>query len=114
MVFAVKYRRKVLIGEVAERLRSIILETQSEREYTILKLEVMSDHTHILLEVNPKIGVYSTICRIKDKTGSLLRNEFTELKTKIPCLWTRSCFISSVGSLDTQDVHSYLENQKHV
>lgn len=113
-VFAVKYRRKVLVGKIAERLKEIIVEGQTKGEYVILELEVMSDHTHLLLEVNPKIGVYSTICGIKDKTGGLLRNEFAELKSKIPCLWTRSSFISSVGSLDTQDIHSYLEGQKHV
>lgn len=113
VIFCPKYRRKVLTGKIAERLKELILEKQEVFQYEILDMEVMPDHVHLLIDVDPKIGVYSVVSKIKGYTSKQLRDEFPELKKKLPTLWTLSKFISSVGSVTLDVVKKYIEEQKN-
>jgi putative transposase len=90
------------------------MEKQEEYCYEVLDMEVMPDHVHLLLDVDPKIGIYSVITKIKGYTSKQLREEFPALKKRIPTLWTHSKFISSVGSVTLDVVKRYIEEQKHV
>jgi len=49
----------------------------------------------------------------KGYTSKQLREEFPELKKKLPTLWTLSKFISSVGSVTLDVVKKYIEEQKN-
>lgn len=114
VIFCPKYRRKVLTDGIDERLKELIMEKQEEYGYEVLDMEVMPDHVHLLLDVDPKIGIYSVITKIKGYTSKQLREEFPVLKKRIPTLWTHSKFISSVGSVTLDVVKRYIEEQKHV
>lgn len=72
----------------------------------------MPDHVHLLIDCNPRFGIMDVVTKLKGKTSRILREEFPELKRKIPSLWTRSAFISSVGSVSLEVVKQYIENQK--
>ena len=114
VIFCPKYRRKVLTDGIDERLKELITEKQEEYGYEVLDMEVMPDHVHLLLDVDPKIGIYSVVTKIKGYTSKQLREEFQALKKRIPTLWTHSKFISSVGSVTLDVVKRYIEEQKHV
>ena len=75
-------------------------------------MEIMPDHVHLLIDVNPKIGVYQVVNRIKGYTSHVLREEFPELRRRLPTLWTHSKFISSVGAVTLEVVKKYIEGQK--
>lgn len=113
VIFCPKYRRRVLVGEIEKRLKELILEKQEEYGYTVLDMEVMPDHVHLLLDANPKIGIYRIVSKIKGYTSNSLRTEFPELKKKLPTLWTLSRFISSVGAVSLEVVKKYIEGQKN-
>ena len=113
IIFCPKYRRKVLNNGIETRFKEIVLENQIKFKYTVLEMEIMEDHVHLLLDINPKIGVYDVTNRIKGLTSKILRNEFPQLKSRLPSLWTRSKFISSVGSVTLEVVKKYIENQKN-
>jgi len=113
IIFTTKYRRQVLTDVIQNRLKELIIEKQKEYEYEILEMEIMSDHVHLLLDVNPHIGIYKVVSSIKGYTSNILRNEFIELTKKLPTLWTRSKFISTVGSVSLEVVKKYIENQKN-
>ncbi len=112
VVFCPKYRRSVLVGGVDDRLKELIMEKQCQYGYTVLDMEVMPDHVHLLLDVNPKIGVFSVVNKIKGYTSKIIREEFPGVRKKIPTLWTRSKFISSVGAVTLEVVKRYIEDQK--
>ena len=113
VIFCPKYRRSVLVGEIEQRLKELILEKQEEYGYVVLDMEVMPDHVHLLLDVNPKVGIYRVVSKIKGYTSNQLRKEFPSLKKKIPTLWTLSRFIASVGSVTLDVVKQYIEEQKY-
>ncbi|BCD45693.1 hypothetical protein NHP190020_07320 [Helicobacter suis] len=62
-----------------------------------MEMETDKDHIHILAEVDPSFGVMKFIRTAKGRSSRLLRQEFAHLRTRLPTLWTNSCFISSVG-----------------
>lgn len=112
VIFCTKYRRKVLSTEIQEKIRELILQKQEECDYEIIEMEIMEDHVHLLLDVNPKLGVYKTISRIKGFTSHEMRAQFPELKQKLPSLWTNSKFVSTVGAVSLETVKKYIEEQK--
>jgi putative transposase len=114
VIFCPKYRRKVLDENIAKRLKELILEKQSEYQYKIIEIEIMPDHVHLLIDCNPKLGINNQIAKIKGYTSNTLRLEFPHLKSRLPTLWTRSKFISTVGSVSLEIVKKYIEDQKNV
>lgn len=112
IIFCPKYRRKVLTDPIAERFKEIVLSMQEEQNFYVLEMEVMPDHVHLLLDVDPTIGVNILVSRIKGKTANILGKEFPELHRKLPTIWTRSKFIATVGSVSLDVVKQYIENQK--
>ena len=112
VIWCPKYRRKVLVNQVAYRLRELISSICSEFSVELLELEIMPDHIHLLVDVDPQFGVHNLIKKLKGRTSRLLRQEFPHLKTKLPTLWTNSYFVSTVGGAPLAIIKQYIENQK--
>lgn len=112
VIWCPKYRRKVLVNQVAYRLRELISSICSEFSVELLELEIMPDHIHLLVDVDPQFGIHNLIKKLKGRTSRLLRQEFPHLKTKLPTLWTNSYFVSTVGGAPLAIVKQYIENQK--
>jgi len=112
VVFCPKYRRSIFVDGIDKRLKQLVREKSKIWNYEILDMEVMPDHVHLLLDINPKIGIYNVINHIKGYASKVLRKEFPSLKTRLPCLWSRSKFISTVGAVSLETVKKYIENQK--
>ena len=112
VIFCPKYRRRVLTNEIERRLKELFINISERYDFTILEMEVMPDHVHLLIDCNPRFGIMEVVHKLKGITSNVLRNEFPELKRKLPSLWTRSAFISTVGSVSLDVVKQYIENQK--
>ena len=114
IVWCPKYRRKVLVEQIAERLQQIIRDVCNEHQAEVLSLEVMPDHVHLLVECDPQFGIHRLVRLIKGRSSRFLRQEFPILKRKLPTLWTNSYFVSTVGGAPLAVIKQYIENQKHV
>lgn len=112
VVFCPKYRRKVLVGKVETRLQELVQEICTEFNIDLLETEVMPDHVHLLLEVDPQFGIHKAVKAIKGKTSRVLRAEFKSLTTRLPSLWTNSYFVSTVGGAPLSIIKQYIESQK--
>jgi putative transposase len=113
VVWCPKYRRRVLGGRIEERLKQLIGEVIEERGAWLVELEVMPDHVHMLVEVDPQFGIHKLVKAVKGRTSGLLREEFPTLKSKLPTLWTNSYFVATVGGAPLDVVKRYVENQKN-
>ena len=114
VVWCPKYRRRVLTSEVEERLKVILREVAEERQAEIIELEVMPDHVHLLVEVDPQFGIHRLIRLMKGRSSHHLRQEYPWLKSRLPTLWTNSYFVSTVGGAPLAVIKQYIENQKNV
>ena len=112
IVWCPKYCRKVLINGVDTRLKELIHEIAKELQLEIIEIEVMPDHVHILLEVDPQFGIHRAVKALKGRTSRILRQEYPWLRSRIPTLWTNSYFCSTVGGTPLSVIKQYIENQK--
>ena len=114
VVFCPKYRRAVLVPPIDERLEELIREVCDAPQSGLIKMEVMPDHVHLLLECDPQFGIHRLVRGIKARSSHVLRREFQTLRSRIPTLWTNSYFVSTVGGAPLSVIKHYIENQKTV
>lgn len=114
VVWCPKYRRKVLVNGVDARLKVLIPEICEEHKIDLIEMEIMPDHVHLLVEVNPQFGIHKAVKQIKGRTSRILRDEFDFLRSRLPTLWTNSYFVSTVGGAPLSEIKQYIENQKNV
>jgi putative transposase len=112
IVWCPKYRKKILINDIEKRLKEIILELCKNLNVELIEIECDKDHVHILVDIDPQYGVHKFVKLAKGKSAYLLRNEFPYLKKTMPCMWTNSYFVSTVGGAPLNIVKQYIENQK--
>lgn len=114
VVWCPKYRRSVLIDGVDVRLKELIKEASTQHNIEIIEMEIMPDHVHLIIEVDPQYGVHRAVKQIKGHTSRVLRNEFPWLKSRLPSLWTNSYFVSTIGGTPVATMKQYVEAQKSV
>jgi REP-associated tyrosine transposase len=112
LVFCPKYRKSVLVGPVAERLKVLLATKADELHVTLHTLEVMPDHVHVFVESDPGMAPAKLAAQFKGYTSRVLRQEFRHLRSQLPSLWSRSYYIGSVGYVSEATVRRYIENQK--
>ena len=114
VVWCPKYRRKVLVDGIDERLKQILRDVAIETRCDLIELEVMPDHVQVLVGVDPQFGIHSLVKLMKGRSSRLLRQEFPKLKSRLPTLWTNSYFVATVGDAPLSVIKQYIENQKSV
>ena len=113
LIWCPKYRRKVLIGKVEERLKSLLSEKALEIQVSIMEMEIMPDQLHLFVKANPTAAPHWIVQLLKGYTSRRLRQEFSSLKSRLPTLWTRSYYVESCGHISEEAVRRYIEEQKN-
>ena len=114
IIFCPKYRREVLVDDVANDLTEIFYQIAEEKEITIKSLEVMPDHVHMFIEFDPRRMLHKVIKDFKGISSRILRDKHPTLKSRLPSLWTRSYFSCTVGHISEETIREYIKNQKNV
>ena len=110
-VWCPRRRRKIITGDLKNRLVFLIRETVEKLNCTIIAIEAMPDHVHLFVNAPPDISPSQIVGRIKVYSSRILRDEF-EVLQKMPSTWTRSYFVSTAGNVSTAKVKKYIEEQK--
>jgi len=111
-VWCPKYRRKVLVGAIETRLKELLHEKAVALGVEVAMLEVMPDHVHLFISAPPTDAPQHYANQFKGYTSRILREEFPELKSKLPCLWSRSYYVGAAGATTESVVRRYIESQK--
>lgn len=116
IVWCVKYRRSVLVGEVEDDLKACLYEIAAEYGFRIVALETMPDHVHMLVDCRPQFFPSDMIKIIKGNTARRLFIQHPELKAKLwgGHLWNPSYCIVTVSDRSFEMVRHYIESQKEV
>lgn len=112
MVWCPKYRRPVLVGEVADALRDLLTAKVTELGGEVLALEVMPDHVHLFVEMPPSFAPAQIAFRLKGYTSHALREMFPWLKSRLPSLWSRSYYVGTAGHVSEETIKKYIAAQK--
>lgn len=114
LVWITKYRKKILTGVVAERVRELIREICKTNEVEIIKGSISKDHIHLLLSVPPHLSVSKLVQYLKGKTSIKLQQEFKVIQKEFwgRHLWARGYFVASSGNVTDEIIMQYIENQE--
>ena len=114
IIFCPKYRRKVLTDGVDTRFKELVLEKQTEYQYTVVEMEVMPDHSTPIVGCQPQGGRVRCGQPYQGLHEPRASEGVPVIETRLPTLWTRSKFISSVGAVTLEVVKKYIEEQHDV
>ena len=107
LVWAPKYRKWVLQGEVRRRVRKLFDEIAGHHGFEIEEMEVDKDHIHIFLSFPPKYSISKVVGIFKAVSSKEIREEFgKELKRQLwgGEFWEDGYFARTVGDEVTAEV----------
>ena len=116
LVFIPKYRRRVLIGKVAVRLRQLWYEAAEVNRWWIAELNIQQDHAHLLVQYRADESVAEVVQKLKGGSSMILRREYPELEewTWDGGFWADGYFADSVGTAQEDMIRRYIREQtKH-
>ena len=113
LVFCPKYRRRVLIGEVARRLNDLFTQACEMNEWEIHELNIQNDHVHMLLQINPRESLSHVMQILKGGSSFVIRKEFPDLEEFLwgDSFWSDGFFAESVGAKNEKVIRDYIKNQ---
>src|SRR3989338_10760596 len=113
IVWITKYRKKILVDDIALRLRDIIRQICSTEKVDILKGAIGSDHVHILLEIPPYLAVSRIVQHLKGESSRKLQMEFPRLGKSFwgQHMWAIGYFCVTTGVVTENVIKAYIENQ---
>jgi putative transposase len=113
LVWITKYRKPILRGEMALRLRELIRQTCATLDVYIEKGHIATDHLHLLVSVPPHVSVSDLMQRLKGRSSRLMLQEFGELRRQFwgKHLWARGYFAASSGNVTDEIIKHYIESQ---
>ncbi|MGB0903109.1 IS200/IS605 family transposase [Halocynthiibacter sp.] len=111
VVWATKYRCKVLQGAMRERLRDVIRQTCAELDVQIIKGVLARDHVHMFINVPPKLALSTAMQRVKGRSSRRVQLEFPDLRKRYwgQRFWARGYFSTTSGNVADDIILQYLE-----
>ena len=114
LVWVPKYRKRVLRGKIAYRLRGLLYDACRMNRWWIGKISVQEDHVHLLIQMQANDSVAETVRILKGGTSKIIRKEFPELEEFLwgDSFWSDGYFAESVGYVDEATVRKYIDGQR--
>lgn len=112
LVWAPKYRKWVLRGDIRERVKELFVEIAGRHDIEIDTMEVASDHVHLFVSFPPRLSISEVVGKLKAISAKVLFEEFPELERELYGgeFWEDGYFARTVGDEVTADVvRRYIE-----
>ena len=112
IVFAPKYRRRVIYGELKKDIGQILRKLCEQKNVEILEAEACSDHIHMLVSIPPHISVAQFMGYLKGKSTLMIFDRHANLKYKYGSrsFWCRGHYVDTVGR-NKKQIAEYMRNQ---
>ena len=112
LVFAPKYRRKIIFGQLREEIGKILRELCNWKGVQIIEAEICPDHVHMLVEIPPKMSVSGFVGFLKGKSTLLIFERHANPKYKYGnrTFWYRGFYVDTVGK-NKAKIAEYIRTQ---
>ena len=112
IVFAPKYRRKVIYGKLRRDIGEILRRLCNEKKVEIIEAEACIDHIHMLVSIPPYISVSQFVGFLKSKSALMIFDRHANLKYKYGnrSFWCRGYYVDTVGK-NEKAIREYIQNQ---
>jgi len=112
IVFAPKYRRKAIYGELKADIGKILRKLCEEKKVELIEAEACPDHIHMLVSIPPYISISQFMGYIKSKSALIIFDRHANLKYKYGNrhFWATGYFVDTVGK-NEKIIREYIRNQ---
>ena len=112
VVFAPKYRRKVIYNEIKRDIGEILRKLCNEMKVEIIEAEACPDHIHMLVSIPPYMSVAQFVGTLKSKSALMIFDRHANLKYKYGSrnFWCRGYYVDTVGKNEKM-IKDYIRNQ---
>jgi putative transposase len=106
LVWAPKYRKRILTGVVAQRMKELLEEIAQAYDITIEEMEVSPDHVHIFCSFPPRLSITQVVTRLKSLSARAILREHPQVKKQLwgGEFWEDGYFARTVGDKVTAEV----------
>jgi putative transposase len=115
LVWSPKYRKNILQGAIAERVREMFQEIADHYDITIEEMEVSTDHVHIFCSFPPRYSIAQVVTRFKSLSARAIFREYPQIKRRLwgGELWEDGYFARTVGDKVTAEViRKYIQHHR--
>ncbi|MDE6955683.1 MAG: IS200/IS605 family transposase [Oscillospiraceae bacterium] len=112
VVFAPKYRRKVIYGEIKSDIGVILRKLCNEMKVEIIEAEACPDHIHMLVSIPPYMSIAQFVGTLKSKSALMIFDRHANLKYRYGNrnFWCRGYYVDTVGKNEKM-IREYIRNQ---
>lgn len=112
LVFAPKFRRKAIYGELRADIGKILRKLCAEKKVEIIEAEACIDHVHMLVSMPPHLSVSQFMGFLKGKSTLMIFDRHANLKYKYGNrhFWCRGYYVDTVGK-NKRVIEEYIRNQ---
>ena len=113
IVWITKYRKRVLVGVIAERIRDLLRGICKEHEVEIIKGHISQDHVHLFVSVPPHLAISKLVQYLKGKSSYKMMQENKQLSKVFwgRHLWGRGYFVATSGNITDEVIMEYINHQ---
>ena len=114
IVWITKYRKKILVGKIASRLKVLLMQGCTARGISIIKGNIRLDHVHLLISAPPSLSIAQIMQYLKGRSSKKLQEEFQSLRKQFwgQHMWATGYFCRTVGTVTDEIIKEYIEHQK--
>ena len=111
LIWATKYRRKVLVGSVEVRLVEVLKTIANQSGFQLLTARVHGgDHVHVFVSAPPKVCIPVIVCVLKCNSAKMLFNEFPLIRKQLwgGHLWSEGYAVRTAGVVTSAKIEEYI------
>ena len=114
LIWIPKYRKRVLVGKVAERVRELLRQIAMEHEVYIISGKVAADHIHMFVSYRAQLAISKLVQQLKGTSSRVLLQEFIHLRKLYwgRHFWTRGYMAISSGNITDEMIQRYIDEQE--
>ena len=113
IVWTPKYRKRVLKGAVAKRIKELLEQCSEVNDWFLEELNINLDHVHMVVRLKPNISVSNAVQLFKGGSSRIIRKEFSKLEEFLwgDSFWADGFFVETVGKVDLETIKKYVQSQ---
>ena len=114
LVWVPKYRKRVLTGPVATRVRDLLRQISAENELEIISGKVAPDHVHMFISYRAHQTISQIVQWLKGTISRVLLQDFAHLRRQYwgRHLWARGYFAVTSGTITDDMINEYINEQE--
>jgi putative transposase len=111
LIWATKYRRKVLLGSVEVRLLEVLKTIASQSGFRLLTARAHDgDHLHVFVSAPPEVAIPEMVRVLKCNSAKVLFEEFPQIKLRLWSghLWSEGYAVRTAGVVTSTKIEEYI------